>query len=63
MNQEMMGWQWRQLDHMQIIYTSLGTDMHAGITPLSFYRPDGFPATNQQHQSTEGILHIHFMNV
>jgi len=26
MKQEMMGWQWHQLDHMQIIYTSLQTD-------------------------------------
>ena len=24
-----MGWQWLQLDHMQIIYTSLQTDDHA----------------------------------
>jgi len=23
MKQEMMGWQWHQLNHMQIIYTSL----------------------------------------
>jgi len=23
--QEMIGWQWHQLDHMQIIYTSLQT--------------------------------------
>jgi len=26
MKQEMMGWQWHQLDHMQIICTSLQTD-------------------------------------
>jgi len=26
MKQEMMGWQWHQLDHMQIICTSLETD-------------------------------------
>jgi len=25
MKQETMGWQWHQLDHMQIIYTSLKT--------------------------------------
>ena len=29
MKQEMMGWQWHQLDHMQIICTSLQTDNHA----------------------------------
>jgi len=29
MKQEMMGWQWHQLDYMQIICTSLKTDNHA----------------------------------
>jgi len=32
----MMGWQWHQLDHMQIICTSLQTDNHASISPLKF---------------------------
>jgi len=32
--QEMMGWQWHQLDHMQIICTSLQTDNHASTSPL-----------------------------
>jgi len=32
-----MGWQWHQLDHMQIICTSLQTDNHASTSPLSFY--------------------------
>jgi len=26
MKQEMMGWRWHQLDHMQVICTSLQTD-------------------------------------
>jgi len=39
-----MGWQWHQLDHMQIICTSLQTDNHASTSPHSFYRPDGLPA-------------------
>jgi len=43
--QEMMGWQWHQLDHMQIICTSLQTDNHASTSPLSFYRPDSLPDT------------------
>jgi len=43
MKQEMMGWQWHQLDHMQIIYTSLRTNNHASTSPLSFHRPDAFP--------------------
>ena len=30
-----MGWQWHQLDHMQIICTSLQTDNHASTSPLT----------------------------
>jgi len=41
----MMGWLWHQLDHMQIICTSLHADKHASTPPLSFYRPDALPAT------------------
>jgi len=52
---EMMGWQWHQLGHIQIICTSLQTDNHASTSPLSFYRPDALPAANQQCQSTEGF--------
>jgi len=37
MKQEMMGWQWLQLDHMQIICTSLQTDNHASTSPLNFF--------------------------
>jgi len=47
-------WQWHQLGHMQVC-TSLQTDNHTGIPPLSFYRPDALPATYQQCQSTEGL--------
>ena len=36
LEQEMMGWQWHQLDHMQIICTFLQTDNHASTSPLSF---------------------------
>jgi len=47
LKQEMMGWQWHQLDHMQIIYTLLRTDNHTSIsvTTQVFYRPDALPAT------------------
>jgi len=48
--QEMMGWQWHQLDHMQIICTLIQTDNHASTSPHSFYRPDALPVD----QSTEG---------
>jgi len=42
--QEMMWWQWHQLDRMQIICTSLQTDNNASTSPLSFYRADDLPA-------------------
>jgi len=53
MKQEMMGWQWHQLDH---IHLHLGpTDNHASTSPLSFYRLDALLGPpNQQRQSTEG---------
>jgi len=35
MKQEMMGWQWHQLDNMQIIFTSLQTDNHTGTSSLT----------------------------
>jgi len=43
MKQEMMGCQWHQLDHMQIICISLQTDNHAGTSSLNFYRRDALP--------------------
>jgi len=36
LEQEMTVWRWHQLDHMQIICTSLQTDNHASTSPLSF---------------------------
>ena len=36
MKQEMMGFQCHQLDHMQIICSSLQTDNHAGTSSLEF---------------------------
>ena len=33
----MMGWQWHQLDNMQIICNSLQTDNHASTLLLEFY--------------------------
>jgi len=53
MKQEMMGWQWHQLDHIQIICSLFQTENHVNTSPLGFYRPDAIPAA-QQRQSTEG---------
>jgi len=38
MKQEMMGWQWHELDHIQIICTSLQTDNHASTSSLDFWQ-------------------------
>jgi len=46
MKQEMMGWQWHQLDHIQIICTLLQRDNHASTSPPSFYRPDALSTTH-----------------
>jgi len=35
MKQGMMRWQWNQLDHMQIICTSLQTDNHSSTSSLN----------------------------
>jgi len=43
MKQEMMRWQWHQLNHTQIICTSLQTDNHTSTSSISFYRPDALP--------------------
>jgi len=54
MKQEMMVWQWHQLDHVQINCTSLQTDNHASTSPLSFFAGwMPFLLPNQQHQSTK----------
>jgi len=38
MKQETMGWQWHQLDYLQIICTSLQTDNHTSTSSLIFDR-------------------------
>jgi len=56
-----MGWQWHQLDHMQIICTSLQTDNHTSTSPLSFHRPDALPAT--QPTASKHWRHKHWRQV
>ena len=49
-----MRWQWHQLDHMQVICTSLHTDNHASTPPLSLFTGwMPFLPPNQQRQSIE----------
>jgi len=54
MTQEMMGWQWHQLDHMQIICSLHQTGNHASTPSLIFTGQMLFLTPNQQCQSTEG---------
>jgi len=54
MKQEMTGWQWRQLNHMQIICTTFQADNHASTSPLSFTDQMLFLMPSQQRQNTEG---------
>jgi len=62
MKQEMMGWQWHQLDHMQIICTLLQTHNHASMptstsTLKLFTGRMLFLMSNQHCQSSEKIKH------
>ena len=46
LKQDMIGWQWHWLDHIQIICTSLPTDNHASSSLLKFFNgPDALPAS------------------
>jgi len=54
MKQEIMGWQWHQLDHIQIICTLLQTDNHSSASSLDFFTSRMvFLMPHQQYQSTE----------
>jgi len=53
--QKIIGWQWHQLDHMQIICTLLQTDNHVSTSSLNFLQAGcSFWCRNLQCQSTEG---------
>jgi len=43
LQQDMMGWHWHQLDHMQVICTSLQTDNHTSTSPIEFLQA-GYPS-------------------
>ena len=59
LEQEMVGWQWHQLDHMQIICTSLQTHYHASTSSFSFYRPDALSAA--QLTESKHCRHVLFV--
>jgi len=56
MKQEIMGWQWHQLDHMQNTGTSHQTDNHASSSSPIFTGRTHFLTPNEQCQSTEGTI-------
>jgi len=53
MKQETIGWQWHQLDRMQIICTSLKTDNYTSTSSLNSFTRWLLLTLNQQYQSTE----------
>jgi len=48
LEQEMMGWQWHQLDQMQISCTSLQKDNHVSTSSLSFELPAAQPTVSKR---------------
>jgi len=63
MKHEMMGWQWHQLNHMQIICTLFPIDNHTCISSHFFTGWMLFLQPNQQCQSAEGKLKHYHMNI
>ena len=60
--EEIMEWQWYQLDHMQVIYTSFHTGNHARTSSLKFLWAGWrmlFLLPEQQRQSTEAVSYTH----
>jgi len=53
MKQEMSGWQWHQLDHMQIICNLVPINNHEQLITRFFTGQMLFLMPNQQRQSTE----------
>jgi len=44
MKQKMKGWQWHQLEHMQVLCSLIQSDNHASSSSLKIlYRPDALP--------------------
>jgi len=61
LEQEIVRWQWHQLDHMQIICTSLQTDNHVSTSPLRFLQagcPSWHPTNSVQALKAYYIYHF-----
>ena len=59
MNQELTGWQWHQLDHMQIICILLQTDNYACTSAINFLHAgcSSWCPTNSVKALTAKLLH------
>ena len=56
MTQEMTGWPWHQLDHMQIICTSFQADNHAGTSSLNILQTG---CSSWHPTNSVEALHVH----
>jgi len=54
----MTAWQWHQLDHMQIIRTSLQTDNHASTSSLAT-KPENKQKNKNQQSTTRSEILVH----
>jgi len=63
LEQQMTGWQqWHQLDHMQIICTSLQTDNHASTSPLIFLQA-GCPSCHPTNSVKALNITLHYITL
>jgi len=56
MKQEMIGCQWHQLDHMQIICTSFQTNTMPALITESFFRLDALSGASLQCCDSNGVI-------
>ena len=59
-----MGWQWHQLDHMQIICTSLKIDNHSSTSSLNYFTcsnalPDAQPTVSKHWRRNSSMVRQH----
>jgi len=62
MKQEMIGWQWHQLDHMQIICTSRQMHNHGRTSSLNFFTGQILFLTQSNSVKALKVKRIHISN-
>jgi len=63
MKQEMMGWQWHQLNHMQIIYTPFHTDNHTSTSSVKHITKVQQKLQFQQVLHSKILFHVMQCNI